>query len=80
MDDWVLQKYEGRNQHASQRMLEYVINANDFSWASAKASHAVLLCRMEQGEVVGWSDVEKIDCIRRAHAQRHVSQQAAQNT
>ena len=36
-------------------MLDYLINlledATDFSWASAKASHAVLLCRMEQGEI-----------------------------
>ena len=35
---------------------------------------------MEQGEVVGWSDVEKIDHIRRAHAQRHITQQATQGT
>ena len=60
-------------------MLDYVINllddAADFSWDSAKASHAVLLCRMEQGEIKGWSDVEKIDRVRRAHAQRHVSRQ-----
>ena len=40
-----------------EHMLDYVINllenANDFSWASAKASHAVLLFRVEQGEVIG---------------------------
>ena len=58
-------------------MLDYMINlledATDFSWAAAKASHAVLLCRMEQGEVKDWTDVEKIDRIRQAHAQRHVS-------
>ena len=40
-------------------MLDYVIilldDANDFSWSSAKASHRVLLCRIEQGEVAGWS-------------------------
>ena len=62
--------------------MDYVINlledANDFSWASAKASHAVLLCRMEQGKVVGWSDLEKIDRIHWAHAQRHISQQSTQ--
>ena len=38
-----------------QHMLEHLIalmdDANDFSWTSAKASHAVLLCQMEQGEV-----------------------------
>ena len=41
-----------------EHMLDYVINrlddATDFSWASAKASHVVLLCRMEQGEIAGW--------------------------
>ena len=65
-----------------EHMLDYVINlledANDFSWASAKASHAILLCRMEQVEVVGWSDVEKIDRIGQAQAQRHISRQSAQ--
>ena len=38
-----------------EHMLDYVIDllddATDFSWASAKASHAVLLCRMEQGKI-----------------------------
>ena len=36
-------------------MLDYLISllddANDFSWDAAKASHAVLVCRMEQGEI-----------------------------
>ena len=31
----------------------------------------VLLCRMEQGEIKSWSETEKIDRVRRAHAQRH---------
>ena len=57
-------------------MLDYVINllddATDFSWASAKACHAVLLCRMEQGEIQSWSQTDKIDRICRAHAQRHI--------
>ena len=39
----------------SQHMLDYLValmdDANDFSWTSAKASHAVLLCRMEQGKI-----------------------------
>ena len=29
---------------------------------------------MEQGEVVGYKEIEKIDWIRRANAQRHTSQ------
>ena len=60
-------------------MLDYVIDllddATDFSWASAKASHAVLLCRMEQGEIKSWSETEKIDRVRRVHAQRHSTAQ-----
>ena len=58
-------------------MLDYVINllenATSFSWVSAKASHAVLLCRMEQmeqGEIQSWSQTDKIDRVRRAHTQR----------
>ena len=48
-------------------------DANDFSWQAAKASHAVLLCRMEEGKVE-WHETHKLDRIRRAHAQRGVSQ------
>ena len=57
-------------------MLEYLISimddANDFSWTSAKASQAVLLCHMEQGEVKDYSDTLAIDRIRCANAQKHV--------
>ena len=46
--------------HTRENMLDYVINlledAQDFSWSSAKASHAVLLCRMEQGDVRSWNE------------------------
>ena len=45
-------------------MLEYLSeimeDANDFSWQSAKASHAVLLCRMEE-EKVEWHETHKLD-------------------
>ena len=44
-------------------------DAQDFGWNPAKASHAVLLCRMEEGKVT-WQDMAKIDRIRRSHAQR----------
>ena len=57
-------------------MLDYVIDllddATDFSWALAKASHAVLLCHMEQGEIKNWSETEKIDRVRRAHAVTYI--------
>ena len=57
-------------------MLNYVIDllddAQDFSWTAAKASHAVLLCHMEQGEVSGYDQVDRIDRIRRAKGQTTV--------
>ena len=68
-----------------QHMLDYMISlmddANDFSWILAKASHAVLLCRMEQGEVASYADISAIYRIRRANAQKHVphSQVSPQN-
>ena len=60
-------------------MLDYVTNvleyAMDFSWLAAKASHAVLLCHMEQGEIEGWHQVDKIHKMRHAHAQIHTGGQ-----
>ena len=47
-------------------------DATDFSWQGAKAAHAVLLCEMERGSLQ-WEDLDRIDRIRRAHAQTHVS-------
>ena len=51
--------------HTRENMLDYVINlleeTQEFSWSSAKACHAVLLCRMEQGEVKSWNETEKIE-------------------
>ena len=52
-------------------------DAQDFGWASAKGAHALLLCRMEEGKVE-WHMTEKIDCIRRAHAQKVVSTSSSQ--
>ena len=67
---------EEKNLEMKEHMLDYVIvlleDAN-FSWGAAKASHAVLLCRMEQGEVSDSSDTLKIDRIRRANAQKHTT-------
>ena len=59
-------------------MLQYlgdiIEDTSDFSWVSAKACHAVLLCKMETGKV-SWSDTSRIDRIRRAHAQKHQNRQ-----
>ena len=52
---------------------EIMEDANDFSWQSAKAVHAVLLCRMEEGKVE-WSETIKIDRMRLADVQRFYSQ------
>ena len=73
---WLLSHHEGgKNSNLRGNMLDYLISlfdyANDFSWDVAKASHAVVLCRMEQGEVKDYSQTEKIDRIRRVNAQRH---------
>ena len=66
---------EERNSEIKDSMLDYLValfdDANDFSWDAAKASHAVLLCRMEQGKIGNYNEVEKTDRIRRANAQRH---------
>ena len=45
-------------------------DATDFGWANAKASHAVMLCEMQRGSL-SWFDSDRIDRLRRAHAQRH---------
>ena len=47
-------------------------DATDFSWQGAKAAHAVLLCKMERGSLQ-WEDLDRIDRIRMALAQKHVS-------
>ena len=65
------------NQNLRDHMLNYLIDlmddAHDCSWGAAKASHTVLCC-MEQGEVTGCDQVDHIDRIRRANAQKHVVQ------
>ena len=48
-------------------------DANDFLWIWGKASHAVLLCQMEQGEVKSYSDTLAIDRNSGANAQKHVT-------
>ena len=57
------------------KMLEYLADlmedAQDFSWASAKAAHAVALCRMEDGKL-SWNYTQGLDRVRRAHAQKNI--------
>ena len=65
---------EEPSQKSREKMLHYLgdlmEDATDFSWANAKAAHAVLLCEMERG-VLTWADTSRIERIRRAHAQKH---------
>ena len=67
---------EETNQNLKDHMLNYLIDlmndAKDFSWVWPRP--AMLLCRMEQGEVTGYDQVDRIDRIRRANAQKHVAQ------
>ena len=64
---------EENNIQTKNAMVDYLCeimeDINDFSWQSAKAALAVLLCRMEEGKV-DWLGATKIDRIRHAHAQR----------
>ena len=53
-------------------MICLVDDAQDFSWQAAKASHAVLLCHMEQEEIVDWTQVDKKDRVRQANVQKHI--------
>ena len=68
---------EEANLETRQNLLDCVIvlmdDANDLSWNAAKPSHAVLLCKMEQGEIKHYGEVDKINRIPRANVQRHVN-------
>ena len=67
----ILEEKDGKIKASMVRYLgELMEDATDFSWSNAKAAHAVLLCDMERG-ILNWGDTEKIDRIRRAHAQKH---------
>ena len=59
------------DKNCKEAMLNYLISLldDDFSWSAAKACHAVLLCRTEQGEIKDFTQTEAIDRVRRAHAQ-----------
>ena len=61
---------EQNREHMLQYLGDIMEDASDFSWQSAKASHAVLLCEMERGKVT-WQDTARIDRVRRAYAQKH---------
>ena len=67
---------EESNTDTRNQMLDYLTDlmedSHDFGWQAAKGSHAVLLCRMEDGKIT-WDETSKIDRVRRAHAQRLTS-------
>ena len=62
----------GRKDIMVSYLADLMEDTTDFSWQGAKAAHAVLMCEMERGSVK-WEDSDRIDRIRRAHAQKHVS-------
>ena len=68
---------EENDQCVKDKMLLYLSDlmedATDFAWVNAKAAHAVVLCEMERG-VLDWHDTDRLDRLRRAHAQKHVTQ------
>ena len=66
------QKSVSRQKSMVAYLSDLMEDATDFSWQGAKAAHAVLLCEMERGTVT-WEDQERIERIRRAHAQKHIS-------
>ena len=51
-------------------MADLMEDTTDFTWQGAKGAHAVLCCELERGTLT-WDDSERIDRIRRAHAQKH---------
>ena len=63
-----------KDTNSKEQMLTYLCelmeDANNFSWASAKASDAVLLFEMERG-ILDWGGTNCIDRIRGANVQRH---------
>ena len=65
------QKSSSRRDAIVSYLSDLMEDATDFSWQGAKAAHAVLLCKMEHGSLT-WENGERIDRIRRAHAQKHV--------
>ena len=67
---------EEKSEHSRTCMLDCLGNimedASDFSWDSSKACHTVALTNME-ADSFNWTDTDKIDSIRCAHAKRHTS-------
>ena len=51
-------------------MADLMEDTTDFTWQGVKGAHAVLCCELEQG-MLTWGNSERIDRIRRAHAQKH---------
>ena len=64
----ILEEKEERIRESMVRYLSELMEDTDFSWSNTKAAPAVILCDMERG-ILQWGDTDKIDRIRRAHAQ-----------
>ena len=70
---------EEKDSKVKNAMLEYLTDimedAQDLGWTSAKGAHALILCRMEEGQV-NWLMSNKLARLRRAHAQKIVNGQS----
>ena len=53
-------------------LLDLMEDATDFSWGSAKTSHAVFPCEMQRGSVSSVSNTTRTDRFRHVYAQKHV--------
>ena len=75
MGAWFLQEYFEKSESRKDSMISYLRDlmedATDFSWQGVKVAHAVLLCKMEWGWL-SWEHTDRIDRVRRAHAQKHI--------
>ena len=68
---------EEKSEKIREKMLMYFADlmedATDFSWSNAAS--AVILCEMERGRLT-WEDSDRLDRLRRAHAQKHSFQKS----
>ena len=61
-------------------MLDYTIALlQDFSWSVGKSSRTVQLCRKVQDNITDFSQVDKIEIIRRTNAKRNIPQSQGKN-
>ena len=68
MSQWVLGFVQIVREESNESVRNHMLDSHDLGWQAAKGSHAVL-CKMEENKIQ-WQDTQKIDRLRRVHAQR----------